>query len=79
MAVFTDGPGAGRLVRVRLADASWNGLGVSSDLPVEVGSCVSIMPEHSMMPRQTGVVVRCDANGNGYDIGIRCRAARAAA
>lgn len=79
MAIFSDGPGVGSLTRVDLIDASWTGLGVRCESPVSPGACVSLVPEASMMPRQTGVVVRCDQVNGAYHLGIRCRVAKAVA
>ncbi|MDX2130792.1 MAG: hypothetical protein SFY69_01910 [Planctomycetota bacterium] len=71
MAVFSDGPGPGTLSRVEVLDASWTGIGVRSPAPVMPGSSVSLVPESPMWPRQTGIVVRCEPDGQGaYRVGI---------
>jgi len=79
MAVFASGHGAGTVARVELVDASWNGLGLVSPVAVEPGASVSVLPEHAMSPRQTGIVVRCDKTDTGYRLGLQCRIQRAAA
>jgi hypothetical protein len=79
MGVFSLGPAGAKLVRVELVDASWTGIGVTSSEPVEVGTSVSLTPEDAMWPRQTGVVVRCDAAEGGYRVGLLSRQQRAVA
>lgn len=79
MAVFSTGSTAGRLARVKLTDASWSGIGLTSSEPVELGASVSLTPEDAMWPRQVGVVVRCEKTEDGYGIGLLSRQARAAA
>jgi hypothetical protein len=79
MAVFTSTNGAGTLVRVELLDASWQGIGVRSPVPVAPGASVSLTPEDAMWPRQIGIVVCCEKNGDGFRLGLRSRLAQAAA
>jgi hypothetical protein len=80
MAVFSGGPTVGTLTRVELVDASWLGIGVKSPVPVELGAGVSLVPEDSMWPRQTGIVVRCEEGDDGmYHLGLRSKLNRAAA
>src|SRR5262245_54723593 len=79
MAVITSGPGPGQIARIELVDASWSGLGVHSPIAVDPGACISIVPEHTMMARHTGIVVRCSTDGDGYRLGVRCRVAKAVA
>jgi hypothetical protein len=79
MAVFSSSNAAGTLVRVELIDASWQGIGIKSPIEVAPGASVSITPEDSMWPRQIGIVVRCEKDGEGYRLGLRSRLAKAAA
>lgn len=80
MAVFSDGPGPGALSRVDLVDASWTGIGVRSGVRVAPGTSVSLVPESPMWPRQTGIVVRCDPDGQGgYRVGILSKRSKAVA
>jgi hypothetical protein len=80
MAVFSTCLGAGTLVRVDLMDASWTGIGVRSPVAVEPGASVSIVPDDAMWPRQTGIVVRCEADEEGgYRVGLLSRRRRAVA
>src|ERR1044071_3074070 len=79
MAVFTEGAGAGRLVRVELVDASWTGIGVRTSAPVAVGASCSLTPEDAMWPRQVGMVLRCEKDGEGWRVGLQSRMARAVA
>src|SRR4051812_42350852 len=79
MAVFTEGKNAGRLLRVELVDASWTGIGVRTAEPVGVGASCSLTPEDSMWPRQVGIVLRCEKDGEGWRVGLQSRMAKAAA
>jgi hypothetical protein len=80
MAVFSTGIGAGTLVRADLVDASWTGIGLRSPIAVEPGACVSLIPDDPMWPRQTGIVVRCDADdAGGYRIGLLSKQRKAVA
>jgi hypothetical protein len=80
MAVFSGGPTVGRVTRVELVDASWKGIGIKSPTPAELGAGVSLVPEDAMWPRQTGVVVRCERDDDGwYRLGLSSRATKAAA
>lgn len=79
MAVFTEGNSVGRLVRVELVDASWTGIGVRTSEPVAVGASCSLTPEDAMWPRQVGIVLRCERDGEGWRVGLQSRMAKAAA
>jgi hypothetical protein len=79
MAVFANGRGAGTLTRVELIDASWTGMGLKTNTPVEPGTSVSVIPEHAMSPRQVGIVVRCEPMESGYSVGLMCRTQKAVA
>lgn len=72
MAVVADEHGAGLIARVQIKDMSWQGAGLDSPVPMVVGSSVRLTPEHAMIPRQQGVVVRCVRTGDAYDVGVRC-------
>lgn len=80
MAVFSSGLGAGTLVRVSLRDASWTGIGIKCPVKVEPGACVSLVPDDSMWPRQTGIVVRCEPDDEGgFLVGLLSRQRKAVA
>lgn len=79
VAVFTDDLGPGKISKVRLLDASESGLGVWSSVAVAPGAVFSLMPDKSVWPRHIGIVVRCERDGDGYKLGLRSRAPRAAA
>lgn len=79
MAVFSSQMGAGTLVHVDLVDASWTGIGIKCPVPVQPGTCVSLVPDSPAWPRQTGVVVRCEAGEGGYSIGLMSKRSRAVA
>jgi hypothetical protein len=79
MAVFTENNGPGKLTRVELLDASWVGFGVRTSEPVAVGALCSLTPEDAMWPRQVGIVLRCDRDGDGYRVGLQSKLAKAAA
>lgn len=79
MAVFTDTNGPGKLMRVELVDASWVGIGVRTSDPIRLGASCSLTPEDSMWPRQVGIVLRCEKDGEGYRVGLQSRQAKAAA
>lgn len=73
MAVFTAGIAAGTVVRVELIDASHTGIGIKCPIPVEPGASFSLIPEDRMMPRQVGVAVRCEGEGEEFHLGLRMR------
>ena len=73
MAVFTAGIYAGTVVRVELIDASHTGLGIRCPIPVEPGASFSLIPEDRMMPRQVGVAIRCEGDGEQFHLGLRMR------
>ncbi|HYE63672.1 MAG TPA: hypothetical protein VD997_16900 [Phycisphaerales bacterium] len=80
MAVFSTGPTTTKLARVELIDASWTGIGVKTTDPIELGTAVSLTPEDSMWPRQTGIVIRCEKLDNGaYHLGLATRRKQAVA
>lgn len=57
--------------RIDLIDASVGGLGIRSDLPVEVGSRFTLFPSKVRTSSWTGRVARCTADGPSYVIGLR--------
>ena len=79
MAVFSQNNGPGRLMRVELVDASWSGIGVRTSEPIALGAACSLTPEDAMWPRQVGMVLRCEKDGEGYRVGLQSRLAKAAA
>lgn len=78
MAVFSSATSAGSLTYVSLVDASSNGLGVLSPIPVEPGTPFSIVPETGNFPRAVGVVVRCEKFDDSYKLGLATAARRVA-
>lgn len=78
MAVFSNPAGAGSLTYVSLVDASSNGMGVISPIPVEPGTAFSIVPETGSFPRAVGVVVRCEKCEDSYKLGLATAARRVA-
>ena len=66
-------------MRVELMDASWTGIGFMSPVAIEPGSPCSLVPEDAMWPRQVGIVIRCEKDGDVYRVGLRSRMAQAAA
>jgi hypothetical protein len=79
MAVFTENNGPGRLMRVELVDASWTGIGLRTSERIALGAACSLTPEDAMWPRQVGIVLRCEKDGEGYRVGLQSRLAKAAA
>lgn len=79
MAVFTPGNSVGTLVRVELLDASWKGIGFRSPMAFAPGTLCSLTPEDAMWPRQVGMVLRCEKDGDGYRVGLQSKLAQAAA
>ncbi|MFZ4573137.1 MAG: PilZ domain-containing protein [Phycisphaerales bacterium] len=79
VAVFTDEPGPGKILKVCLLDASESGLGVRSPVPIAPGAAFSLMPDKTVWPRHVGIVVRCERDGDGYKLGLRSKAPRTAA
>ncbi|MBL9000360.1 MAG: hypothetical protein JNK25_04420 [Phycisphaerae bacterium] len=73
MAVFTAGISAGTVVRVELIDGSHTGLGIRCPIPIEPGASFSLIPEDRMMPRQVGIAVRCEEEGDQFHLGLRMR------
>ena len=78
MAVFTPGNSVGTLVRVELLDASWKGIGFRSPMEIRPGTPCSLTPDDSMWPRQVGMVLRCEKDGDGYRVGVQSKLAKAA-
>jgi hypothetical protein len=84
MAAFSTGHDPVRLVPVDLLDGSAHGVGVLSPVPVEMGTTLCLYPstaadQPNLDARRIGLVVRCEPKPEGYVIGVRCAAAKAAA
>ncbi len=77
-AVFSDSLTAGKLATIELVDGCAGGFGVRCPFAVEPGASFSMTPESGKMGRHVGMVVRCEADGDGYRLGLRSRGARAA-
>lgn len=73
MAVFSNGDDAGTLTPVRVTDTSLMGLGVLSPVAVAPGSAYSILHEAGCSPRQVGLVVRCEQDGEIFRLGLKGR------
>ena len=78
MAAFFDEEGALGLTRVRLIDSSSRGLGLVCPVEVESGSRFCLYSDATRLLHTTGVVARCEADGEDWRIGLRCDARRAA-
>jgi len=80
MAIFSTGVGVGALTSVTLLDSSRTGIAVRSRTEVAPGACVSLVPREATWPRQIGIVVRCEPDGDGgFRLGLRSRAGVVAA
>ncbi len=79
MAAFYDEDGALSLTRVKLVDESVHGMGLKSPVQVEAGVRFSLYAKGGRLAHSTGVVARCDADGEEWRVGLRCDAARRAA
>lgn len=77
-AMFTDSISAGKLATIELIDGCAGGFGVRCPFAVEPGASFSMTPETGRMGRHVGMVVRCEAEGDGYRLGLRSRGMRAA-
>lgn len=77
-AMFTDSITAGKLATIELVDGCAGGFGVRCPFAVEPGASFSMTPESGRMGRHVGMVVRCEADGDGYRLGLRSRGTRAA-
>lgn len=77
-AVFTDSISAGKLATIELIDACAGGFGVRCPFAVEPGASFSMTPETGRMGRHVGMVTRCEADGDGFRLGLRSRGMRAA-
>lgn len=84
MAASSAGHDPVRLTPVDLLDASHHGVGVLSPVPVEPGTTLCLYPnspsnQPNLDTRRIGLVVRCVPRAEGYIVGVRCAAAKAAA
>lgn len=72
-------PGGGtKIARVELRDISFGGLGLRSEIELQAGSSVALYPPEGRHPTYSGTVVRCSDADNGYRVGVRSVARRAA-
>jgi len=60
------------LTPVELLDASTHGLGIRSEKPALPGARVRLYFHGEVMPGRTGVVARCDRDGDAWRLGVRC-------
>lgn len=78
MGAFYDAFGGMSLSRVRIVDSSRGGIGLLSDVPAAPGSRVTLYGDDLPVPRMTGIVARCQREGDAWRIGLRCDASLAA-
>jgi hypothetical protein len=72
MAAFFDEDGALSLTRVELVDASGGGMGLRCPVAVEPGVRFSLYSGTIPLPHTTGVVARCEEEGEEFRVGLRC-------
>lgn len=72
MAAFYDEDGAISLTRVDLVDSTPRGFGIVSPVEVERGVRVCLYSGAWPMPHRSGIVTRCEAEGEGFRVGLRC-------
>lgn len=60
------------LTPVELTDASERGLGILSQKPATPGASVRLYFHGEVVPGRTGVVARCDRDGDAWRLGVRC-------
>lgn len=72
MAAFFDEDGALSLTRVELMDSSPGGLGLRCPVEIEPGVRFSLYSGSIPLPHTTGVVARCEPDGDDFRIGLRC-------
>ncbi len=77
-AVLANGRQMPWVMRLGLINASHGGLCVATDAPIEAGSRLSLRVDPVHGNWTTGTVVRCEPLGDGYSVGIRYEARRAA-
>src|SRR5690349_17561644 len=78
MGAIYDAFGGMSLTRVRIVDTSRAGVGLVSDLPAALGSRITLYGDDLPVPRITGIVARCQRDGESWRIGIRCDTSQAA-
>ena len=78
MGAFYDAFGDMSLSPVRIVDSSPVSVGIVCDLPAAPGSRVTLYGDNLPTPRVCGTVARCQRQGEGYRIGVRCDGDRAA-
>ncbi|MCL4741571.1 MAG: hypothetical protein KJZ54_05135 [Phycisphaerales bacterium] len=71
IATFTGPHGFAALARVRLRDASPQGLGVRSPLAVEPGAIATLTPVQPGGAAHSAIVVRCTGRAGAYHLGLR--------
>lgn len=78
IAVFSDGDGGAKIVRVDFADCSNAGLGVLSGLAIAPGATFTLRPDSGLAHGHSGVVSRCTKDGDRYRLGLKLARAVAA-
>jgi len=68
----------GRVVPIRVLDASSGGAGLATDDAIGVGTPMTIVIRTPSPRVRTGVVVRCEGLGRGYRVGLAFATARVA-
>lgn len=61
-----------RLTPIEVLDASEHGLGIRVDAPASAGAEVRVYFHSGVVPGRTGVVARCEPDGEAWRVGIRC-------
>ena len=78
IAVFSDGDGGAKIVRVDFADCSIAGLGVLSGLAIAPGATFTLRPDSGLSNGHSGVVSRCTKDGDRFRLGLKLARAVAA-
>ncbi len=60
------------LAPVELLDASEHGVGILSEKPAMPGARVRLYFHGQVTPGRTGVVARCEPEGDAWRLGVRC-------
>lgn len=71
MAAFGDEREGVRLSQVELVDRSHRGMGLRANVAISPGTRVALYPQWSSVSSLAGTVVRCEACGERFSIGIR--------
>lgn len=72
MGAFVDDEGAFTLTRVELLDESAAGLGLLSPVHIEPGRRFTLYAGPMQVAHDSGVVARCEPDGDAYRVGLRC-------